>query len=263
MNQIQELEQQLIKAKEEEKLNSLKKECEQVRKEYEGKAFGSREFERAAKSSSDSAIFIKKIYLGERSSSGKYGILGDIWSVRLTRYDGNYKFSQNHYNYSRSRDEESSLTNDRTNVSWNVYQMFPHLKKEISSDKFMELWNACKEHEVVLTEPFSKAFGADYQELIRMGDSGRDTHIAEAIKKLKLDIIDVQTEYPKEWNEIRYSDLPMFQNNKYLPRAYAKQVLEYQISLWQEDIRKGWNSQRMINALHRRIEVVQGLINKL
>lgn len=255
MSNVQDLEKQLAQAKEKDKKDSLIKECQAIKLEYEGKAFGSREFERNSKSASDHAIYVKQIYIGTRSMSQGESILADIWTVRVNRYDSNYKFSQNHYSYSRSRDTETQLSRTDTNASWNLYRMLPWLKKEISVEKFMSLWNVALVHEMVLRDAFKGQLG-DYQELIRQGDSTNESRIEKAITSLGLEIIDIQKEYPKLWEEVKYCDLPMFQNQKWLPKLFAKAILLYQVSLWEKDKNDTWSDSKTINWRNRQIKVI-------
>jgi len=248
MSNIQELEKQLAQAKEKEKKDSLIKECESVKLEYEGKAFGSREFKRNSKSASDHAIYIKEIYIGIRTMGSEQAILADIWSVAINRYDGNY-------NYSRSRDTEMQLSSKDTNVSWNIYQKLPWLKKEIPIEKFMSLWDAGLQHERIIQDALKSNLG-EYQEMITQGDHGNEAKIEKAISTLGLEIIDVQKEYPKLWEEIKYCNLPMFQNQRWLPKQFAKDVLLYQISLWEEDKRSLFSGFKNINWRDRQIKVI-------
>lgn len=260
MNSV-ELQKQLELVKKQEKEDSLRQEYENVRKEFEGKTYGSRSFEKDSKSASDSAIYIKSIYLGKGTFMGdELRILADIWQVRRTRHDGNYKFSRDNYLYNRSRNEETVLNNERNNANWTIWNMLPwsSVKVEISVEKFMSIWNAAMEHEAVISESFKKELG-DTKELIKMGDSNKQTRIIEAINKISLssEIIDVESLYPKLWEEIKYCDLPMFQDQKWLSKTYGRAILNYQIDLWQEELLKGWLSSRGRAYLERQIQVVK------
>ena len=58
--------------------------------------------------------------------------------------------------------------------------------------------------------------------------------LAAALKHLKLNIIDV-TKFPEVFRTLQYCNLPFFQEQRYLPKVYAKQILEYQIRLWEQE----------------------------
>lgn len=256
MSDVKELEKQLAQAKEKAKRESLEQECKALKLEYENKAFGSRTFERKAKTAVDYAIYIKQIYIGTRSMGDEEVILADIWTVNITRFDSSYKFSRNNYNYSRSRDTEKQLSSNDSNAGWNLYQMLPWLKKEIPVEKFMSLWNSASEHETVIQDSLKDNL-ENYQDLIRQGDSTNESRIEQAIATLGFDIIDVQKEHPALWEEIKYCDLPMFQNQKWLPKVFAKDILLYQISLWEKDKSNPWSNYKTINWKNRQIKVIR------
>ena len=86
-----------------------------------------------------------------------------------------------------------------------------------------------------LTSPNGKLYGLDvHPDRIK-------NYLMHSLKRLKLDYIDI-TQYPHVFNALQYKHLPFFQEQKYLPRIYAKQILEYQIKLWQDEKNQTWRS---------------------
>jgi hypothetical protein len=253
MNKVQELEQQLKQAKEDEKLQQKQKDLKAIQDQYQGKAFGSREFERAAKAATDDAIYFEKFYLEEEK------VKAFIWTVRRSRQGKDYKFSQDQYDYHRGKGEQV-LTSDYKNEFAAVHDMLYFRKKEIPVEKFMQLYKAAEAMEEEVTKAFSSTVAADYSDLIRQGDSTKEDRIEKAIKDLGLDLIDM-TQYPKVWKDIQYSDLPLFHHQKWLPRDKAKAILNYQVSLWRKELNDGWNNARAIEWLHQRINTLTTFIN--
>lgn len=256
---VYELERQIKDIKTQEAQAALERECKQLKDAYEGKAFGSRVFERQSKATGDCAVYIKSIYLGTPPVSSTYGILADIWNIRVSRDQGDSSISRQHYNYSRSRNETCQLSSERYNAAHTLHGYLPHLYKEITAEKFSELWSAAEVLDGVIEAPFHKALG-DYQDMLRIGTSNDDRNISNSIVSTGLDIIDM-LKYPTVWNEIKYCQLTMFQNQRWIPRQFAKQVFQYQIGLWREELKKSWDH-KTDEYTRKRIDILEGFIKQ-
>ena len=255
MESIQQLQKKLEEAKKQDLLNQKIKTLSELRNQYEGKAFGSRTFERASKSPYDSAVFFKSIYMeGDK-------ILVDEWYINRYRMGKDYKFSSLTYSYSRGRRPDQCLTSDHKNEYAVIHDKLPYHYKEIPVDKFMNLFNSCSDADISISRSF-ESIQEGYTDLIMMGDSTNESRIQKGISIIGLDIIDM-FEHKKVWEEIKYSDLPMFQNQRWLPKLYARKILEYQVELWRAEQRDAWCSIRSYNALQYRIEAITPFIQSL
>ena len=202
----------------------------------------------------EDAIYFEKFYLEDKQ------IKVFMWTVRRSRMGKDYKFSKDQYSYNRGRSEQV-LTSDHRNEFAAVHDLLYYRKKEIPVEKFMELYTAAENIEAEITKAFSSTVAADYSDLIRGGDSNDETRIEVAIKAIGLDLIDM-TAYPKVWETIQYASLPLFHHQKWLPRDKAKDILNYQISLWQKELQDPWNNDRTIHWLYQRIDIITDFINK-
>lgn len=255
MNIVQKLEKQLQLAKAEDAKKALQKDLEDIIETYQGKAYGSRLFEKAAKCASETALYFEKFFIKDDK------IYGILWAVNVIQYGPDYKYTKNSYSYSRyMREECFSSTN--YNIQYQVHQRLPYKAIELTPAKFMSLFHAATTAEAVLREPFIQNLSEHYGELIRMGDSTKEKRVETAIKALKLDMIDM-TKHPRVLDEIQYAELPMFHQQRWLPREYAAKLLKYQIGLWEEDMRSIWTDGRRAAYLQRRIDIVQQFINTL
>ena len=95
---------------------------------------------------------------------------------------------------------------------------------------------------------------------IFQSDSDNEDRIDVAIKKLNLDVIDFK-DFPKVHRHIEYATLPMFQDRRWMPRIYAKQILQYHVKKLVERQQDSWTSSRMHNALQFEIDVINNFIN--
>lgn len=250
MSTIAELEKQLQEAKEKEKREALEKECQTLKEQYEGKVFGNRNFERASKTASDILIYVHKLYIGK--SSFNYNpedkILVDIWTIRVCKYNTNYRIDKDVYDYRRSRSTALELTGNNYNASYNLTNLFPHNPKEVKLSKFMAIWEAAEKHESILIDSFKQHLGG-YEDLIKDGDHTDESNIQKAIDSLGLEIIDIRKEHPLLWDTIKYAKLPMFQNQRWIPKIFGSKLLTY----WIEQLKKQLHSPFMDSSRASRI----------
>lgn len=234
MKTVHEIEKELQKAKNQQKLIYLQKELLELQLQYEGKAFGTHTFERKNKSSYNYARFYEKFWIED----AKIKMLR--WNISITRTGKNYTFSKDALSFNRSKEEITSADNGN-NSKHNLIGYDFGTKEEISITKFMELWFQGEIISDKLFDVYTKTIGKTPFDLLRIGSSNDEKILADAFNYLKLDYIDI-TQYPHVFNALQYKHLPFFQEQKYLPRIYAKQILEYQIKLWQDEKNQTWRS---------------------
>lgn len=255
MSEIQKLREQLANAEKTERLARLKKECEELKKQYEGKCFASHTFERSSASLHAVAVHYERIFIKED---------GELYlferSVSVSRYDSLYKKSKTDGQYSRHFCERA-LSNNEYNPSYNLYSGYTQFRKEISLERFEQLWQGAEECQLIIKNIFDAKLPEVKMELIRQGDDRNEDVIEQVIKCLNLDIIDFK-KYPNIHRYIEYATLPMFQERRWMPRIYAKQILEYHIKSLKERQAESWTPDRIYNALEYEIKAIQEFINK-
>lgn len=227
MKTVHEIEKELQEAKNQENSNNLQKKLVELKEKYEGKCYGTHTFERKNKSTYSSASYYEKFWIKGNS------IIFLRWSVTTQRMGKNYTFIQDQLSFTR---QKSEISGDSITAGNHYLE-----KKEVSLNKFMQLWDygECiftKLNDAHITILEQKPF-----DLLRIGSSNDEKILADAFSYLKLDYIDI-TQYPHVFNALQYKHLPFFQEQKYLPRIYAKQILEYQIKLWQDEKNQTWRS---------------------
>lgn len=253
MKTIYDIERELEEAKKQQKLVYLNKELSELQLQYEGKAFGTHTFERQNKSSYNYAIFYEKFWIED----AKIKMLR--WHISITRTGKNYTFSKDSLSFDRSKKEITSADNGN-NAGHNLIGYDFGAKKEIPVTKFMELWTQGEIVSDKLFDVYVKTIGETPFDLLRVGSSNDDKILKDAFNYLKLDIIDI-TQYPHVFNALQYKHLPFFQEQKYLPRIYAKQILEYQIKLWQKEKNQTWKNYD--DRYDRWIRIIQDFIKTI
>lgn len=225
MKTIIEIEKELQEAKKQESLFFLETELKKLKEKYEGKCFGTHTFERRNKSCYTSASYYEKFWIKETS------IIFLRWNISTQKMGKNYTFVQDQLSFSRQKSEISSDSLSQGNCS--------NEKKEISLTKFMQFWDYGDLMFTKLNNIHNVILEQSSSDLLRMGSSNDEKILADAFDYLKLDVIDI-TLYPQVFNCLQYKHLPFFQEQKYLPRIYTKQILEYQIKLWEDEKNQSW-----------------------
>ncbi len=227
MRTVHEIERELQEAKNQEKLNGLQNKLNNLKEKYEGKCFGTHTFERNNKSTYSSASYYEKFWIKDNS------IVFLRWSVTTQRMGKNYTFVQDQLSFTR---QKSEINGDNVTEGNHYLE-----KKEVSLTKFMQLWDYGEIIFTKLNDAHNTILEQKPFDLLRVGTSNDERILADAFNYLKLDYIDI-TQYPHIFNALQYKHLPFFQEQKYLPRIYAKQILEYQIKLWQDEKNQTWRS---------------------
>lgn len=250
MNNVLELEKQLNEAKVAEKLKYLQGELDIVKKEYEGKAFGSHTFERHSSAANLGAIYYERFFIEE----DKIYVIEH--SFGISKHDAYYKPSKTDIGYRRSINKRC-LTDGKHNASYLLYSGYSHYRKEISVAAFKKMWEGTEE--VYETIKSLMSTNVDKQELIRMGDSNNEDEISLCIRDMGLEFIDLKN-YPKVHSALEYKRIPMFDRNRWLPKQYAKPIIQWVIK--QNNIRRkdNWTTTRVENALKYENEVLTDFI---
>lgn len=252
---VQDLQQELKKAKKAERLAYLQKELDILTKDYKGKCFGSDHFERANRSDYKGATYYEDFYI-------KDGILYVLeWYISCSKRPDFTKpskfaisYNTNIYEKALSGEEGSHL--NQYNPSRNLYSGYSFFRKEIPKEKFMILWEVGIEANKLIKEAFDGKLDIK-SEWITEGDSSNENEIEDGYKKLKIECIDIQKEKPRLFEVIKYSRLPLFQNNRFLPIQFYNQVLELHIEKLNIDLKDLWLDARRASYIQREIKIIQ------
>jgi hypothetical protein len=252
METVRDLESALKEAKKKEYIESKIKEMEDAKIAYEGKCFASNLFNRIGKSRSFGLVYYEKIFMRD----------GEVylteWVMFGNRHPAMYKGSTPTYSV-QSYITERKVSSDEYNVGYNIFDGYSFYRKEISLPEFMSLWVATKESYLIFKEAFDKKPELEIED-IRQGDYSNEQEISKIINELGLDIIDLK-DFPKMYWIFEYKTLPMLQNGRYIPRIYAKQLLQYVIKDFEKQMKDSWTTQRTVHYCTEKINVIREFIN--
>lgn len=260
MNEIQELESKLAKAKIQEKLNSENKEMQECIDHYVGKCYGSRTFQQKAKHAHNKAIYITGIRrLIEHTNATAEGTILLTYSFvnyhKGPDWKGTTVFTAN---YSRGT-YDIVLNDGRHNMGYHIFNL-THRLKEIPVEKFKELYICGDEIEANIELIFSKKLDITIEKTC--GDSTNQTVLEEKYKKLDIPVIDLE-KYPKLLHTLRYSRLPGFFEDRFLFKDYAKKALLLEIDYKRKDMHDGWCNSRRYEALQEECKIIEEHIKLL
>jgi len=252
---INTLEKELAEAKKQEYLVKRIKELEEIKKEYEGKCFGSNLFSRLHKSQYFGAVYYEKFFIKE----GEIHVIE--WNLRGHRRPAFYRSETPTYDIA-SNIHEKQLTFEDNNysASYNLYSGYSFYRKEISQKEFMSLWTAARECYLIIRETFKQSPQLKIEDISQRHHSDEQT-IDNIIEELGLDIIDLKN-YPKMFWIFEYKTLPMLQNGRYIPRIYARQLMEYTIKQLQKDMEDILATPRSIHYCTERIRNINQFIQE-
>lgn len=251
MKTVQEIEKELQEAKNQQKLDYLQKELEDLKNCYEGKAFGSCTFEARNKQAYGGARFYEKFWIED------YKIRLIEWSISVHRVGRNYSFSQDSLDFRRNRQEKISEDNGY-NAHYNLIG-YCFYKKEISVNKFMELWSQGEAITEQLFEVYKKS-NTELPTTLIVSESDEKI-LSDAFTNLKLEVVDLK-DYPDIEFILRFKNLPFFQDQRYLPKIYAKQILKYQIDLWWQEYKEPYNI-RNKDYIYKKIRQLEDFIKTI
>ncbi len=252
---INTLEKELAEAKKQEYLVKRIKELEEIKKEYEGKCFGSNLFNRMHKSRYFGAVYYEKFFIKENE------VWVTQWTLSGSRYPSFYKSETPTYQLN-SHIYEKNLTSKDSDYSaiYNLFNGYSFYRKEISKEEFMSLWSAARECYLIISDTFKKSPQLEIED-VRQGDHSNEQTIDRVIDELGLDIIDLKN-FPKMFWIFEYKTLPMLQNGRYIPRIYAKQLMEYTIKQLEKEKKDMYSTVRSINWCNERISTIKQFIKE-
>ena len=252
MTKIQEIEQQLAQARKEEQTSYLNKDFEEIKKQYEGKCFGTHTFERNNKAAYSSAVFIEKFYIEDNN------IFVLEWYISINKQDKYYKFSSSHINFNKSK-RERKLTGNNYNVQYNL-NLYSSRVKELPYANFIKLWNNADNFNEYMFEKFDETIVLTDQ--LRIGTANDEDRILEGLKNTGIKYIDL-FKYKELLNILMYKRLPFLQEQRFLPTLLAKTILEYQIKLNNEEMKNIWVNYTSRERLTKENNILENFINTL
>jgi hypothetical protein len=254
MNKIQQAEQALAEAKKEEKLQCRLRELEGLKKEYEGKCFGSHTFERHSAAAYMSAVYYENFYIE------KDEIYALIHTIQLSHLDSFYKKSMKQIDYSRNVSKKQLTGQNDCNASYNLFSGYSFFRKEISLAKFKQLWEAGEEAKVIIQNAFRGKVPELEMESITQGDHDYETSIEKCILDMGIEMIDFKL-FPNVHRCLEYRTLPMWDKRRWLPKQYAKPILQWQVKRLENECKDHWLSSSRRDALRQEIDILQNFIN--
>jgi len=253
MNAVQLAEKALKDALAQEKRDSRLRELKSLQEAYEGKCFGSDLFERSSAASTRGATYYEKIYLHEDE------IYVQEHTIRLTHLDSFYKKSMKQISYSRNIHVRQLTGHNSYHADYNLYSDYSFFRKEISLETFKSLWEAAEEANIVIKNAFN---GKGLRtEVITNGDSDHEREIEKCIKDTGIDLIDFK-DYPEVHSCLEYRTLPMFDKRRWLPKVYAKSILEWQIQQIEKDCESEFITQKRYEHNQKEIKIIRKFIKE-
>lgn len=258
-DKVQEAKDLLAKAIEEERMAGIQSQLEELKAAYEGKAFGTHTFERKSKAGYRQLAYYEHFYLNERGE-----IMVKEWHIYNQKYansinnlfDGNIQITRNVYNKQLTRPDS------QTNAKDNLYCGYSFQRKEIPLQKFMQIWEATDQANTIIEESFASKIPDLQTPQIRQGDYSDEDKIQNRARELRLDLIDV-TQFPELFEVVKYKTLPLFDHNRWLPRIYAKAILDQEIQHLQGEIKRSspYSYERTAAFNNKQIKTIQEFIH--
>lgn len=250
MATVAEIEKQLIDAKNLEKTQELEATLKYMRDNYEGKCFGTSVFERKNRSGFSSAVFYERFWI----ENSKITVLK--WIFSISKMGRDYKFSSKKLSFDRSKSEDSTEHVNQHDVVSSLIGHYVSFKKEVRLERFMNFWETSEAVCTMLDDCYKTEITIE-DDYLTIGSNNNEQMLQSGFESIGIDYIDI-TKYPSLFNALQYKQLPLLQEQKYLPRVYAKQILEYQIELYREEEKKSHYSQKGIRLKY--ISAIQDFI---
>ena len=254
MGKIEDLKQQLLEAEKQQILDYRLKELIQLRSDYQGKCFATHTFTRNSAASHMSAKYYEHFFM----KGDKIYVREHL--VSLSRFNNFYKKSKDCINYSRTIVERDLTLDGERNAHYNLDSGYSHYKHEISYLKFMQLWETGKEADIIIKDAFTKELPEIKQELISQGDHSNEEAISKCIADMGVEIID----FKKHWKVHRileYRTLPLFFERRWMPKLYAKSILEWEINRIKEKMYSIFYTDRSVAHDQNAINIIQDFID--
>ena len=254
MTNVQKAKALLEKAELEEKLQYRQKELSELITQYKGKCFGTHTFERKNQSGTMGATYYEDFYLKDNE------IWVREWGINASKFDSFYKKGKYVTQFNRSIYERQLTGQNNYNASYNLYSGYFHYRHEISLSKFMKLWENAHELVIEIEKSFYENAPELKQELIRDGDFSNEKTIEQCIKDTGIELVDLK-DYPEVHRTLEYVTLPLFDNNRWLPKIYAKSIIEWYINKLKKELNSQFATERTIIWNNKRIKILTNFIN--
>ena len=235
----QELEKQLIIAKQKEKLERENSEMQQIIEKYVGKCYGSSKFSQKSKKNYHEAVYIHSIerYNEHKFATSKGSIVCNYASITCFKdidwrndNNSNYRYCVGHYT--------TTLNENGYNMFYNINNLIGDLK-EIPYNTFYELYNVGESCNQLIENAFSGKTQFKIEKTI--GDNIAQTQFEKNCKIADIQLIDLEEHLPL-LNAIKYSKIPGFVEDRYLIKNLAKIALECQIKINEEENISIWSN---------------------
>lgn len=256
MTTVQEAKALLEKAELMEKLQHRQKELSELLLQYKGKCFGTHTFERKSQSGLMGATYYEDFYLKDNE------IWVREWGISASKHDSFYKKGKYLTQFSRTMNEKQLTGQNDYHASYNLYSGYSYYRHEISLSKFMKLWESAGELVIKIEESFYENVPELKQELIRQGDSYNEDIISRGVKDIGIELIDLK-DYPEVHRVLEYVTLPLFDNNRWLPKIYAKSIIEWYINELKEELKSQFVTTSTMIWNNNKIIILNNFINTI
>ncbi len=253
---VQEAKNLLIQAELEEKLQSRQVELTSLKKDYEGRCFGTHTFERKNQAGEMSAVYYESFYLRENE------IWVRKWGIRASKCDSYYKKGKYVTQFNRTIYEKQLTGQNEYNASYNLESGYSRYKHEIVLSKFMQLWEKADELVIGIEKSFYDAVPELKEELIRHGDFTSENTKDRCLKDMGIEMIDLK-DYPEVHRQLEYVILPLFDSNRWLPKIYAKSIISWYIIELKKELTSIFATPRTIDWNNNRIKILTEFISKI
>lgn len=219
MNQVQIAEKLLSDAKLQEKLDINLRQLKELEEDHKGKCFGTDSFNRYYAEAHEGAVYYEKFFLEKNE------IFVIEHTITLKHMDAYHKDFKKHISYGTYIEKRQLTGLNTRSASQNLYSGYSWYRTEIPFDKFKQLWDIGEE----VKDTFEKAFRGIFPDLrkewISQGNHDNEISIEKCLLDMNIEMIDFK-KYPEVHKCIEYRTLPMFDKRRWLPKQYAKQILE-------------------------------------
>lgn len=254
MTTVQEAKALLEKAELVEKLQHRQKELSELLLQYKGKCFGTHTFERKSQSGLMGATYYENFYLKDNE------IWVREWGIFASKHDSFYKKGKYLTQFNRTMNERQLTGQNDHNASYNLYSGYSYYRHEISLSKFMKLWENANDLVIEIEKSFYENTPELKQELIRQGDSHNEDIISRCVKDIGIELIDLK-DYPEVHRILEYVTLPLFDNNRWLPKIYAKSIIEWYINELKKELESQFATERSMIWNNNKIRILNNFIN--
>lgn len=239
---VQEVEALLEKTKKDAEIEERTRIYQELKSSYEGKCYASHTFTRRSKSGMSQAKYIESIYMDSNND-----IYAKIWNIYINKN----KYS-NSVNFGISN---TQLTDQSYSPEYTLTDFIMYLTKEITLDKFKNLWQLVEHESNILDEELHKKLSDIYGEPECLTSIQEGKSFVDFITNYNIDVVDFY-EYPEIYNLFKYTYLPFYYQNRWMPVEFLTESLD-----WYIDKLKRENSTTLVYKViefnNKRIKTIQ------